>query len=266
MRKKLMQIAIGIFFIVGIGMLALPVIFEHADRQNIKKAIQEMNEQLMQCDEESIERQKHLAQWYNLNLSAPKPEENFTDAYIAILDYKDHMMGQIQFPTLGVTLPIYHGVSDDILEKGMGHLPETAFPIGGEGNHSVLVGETELPCKELFTDVSQLKQGDLFYIHILQESLVYQVDKVEKAMPDQVDDISSVSGEDLCTLVTCTPGSNRSDCLLIQGRRTEIPAQEVFTKDALHKPGWIGIGITASLLAGIIPLLIMGYWKIPKKC
>ena len=133
----------------------------------------------------------------------------------------DGMMGYIEIPEIDIYLPIYHGVSEEVLSKGIGHMPNSAFPIGGEGNHAVLTGHTGLPSAKLFTDLTELEEGDRFYIHILDLVLCYTVDQIKVVLPNEGQDLSIVPGKDYCTLVTCTPYGINSHRLLVRGIRTD---------------------------------------------
>lgn len=221
MKRIITRTAVGLFFAAIIGLLAWPVVGEYISRRNINASVAEWNRQIEASDTESIRIHRNLAGWYNLNLSLEQPEDGFEEAYDSILNYENHVMCLLEIPSLGITLPVYHGVSDAILQKGVGHLPETAFPIGGEGNHAVLVGQMELPGKRLFTDASTMKAGDLFYIWVPGEVLAYRIKTVRSVQPEVVNKLLPVSGEDLCTLVAVSPQGEYSECLLIQGQRME---------------------------------------------
>ena len=254
MRKTITHTAIGLFFAVLIGLLAWPVVSNFITRKNIKASIEGWNRQVEACGPETVRIHRNLAGWYNLNLTGERPEEGFERTYGTIMDYGD-IMGILEIPTLGTTLPIYHGVSDSILEKGVGHLPETCFPLGEEGNHPVLVGKMELPGKRLFTEVSAVKEGDYFLIQIPGQILVYQVEAAYRVPPEEVNGLGPVNGEDLCTVVAVSPRGGDNGCLLIQGRRTEewIPAAE--TKALTEQGGRLIFGIVGVLLAGAVPIL-----------
>ena len=134
-------------------------------------------------------------------------------------------MGSIQIPVINVNLPIYHGTSAEVLEKGVGHLERTPFPIGGEGNHSVLTGHTALPDARLFSDLSRLVKGDVFYIHVYKETFAYQVDQITVVTPDNTEPLIPEAGQDYVSLVTCTPYGINSHRLLVRG--TRIAYEEV---------------------------------------
>lgn len=164
--------------------------------------------------------------------------ENYTE----VLDVDMGMMGTLEIPCIDVNLPIYHGVGEEVLKKGVGHLKETAFPIGGEGNHTVLSAHRGLPEAKLFTDLDKMEIGDEFYIHIFDEILAYRVDQIEVIEPSETNLLKPVKGKDYVTLLTCTPYGINSHRLLVRGVRTEyIPeskeqAQEKVTHTEYYMP------------------------------
>ncbi len=145
------------------------------------------------------------------------------DSYNDLLNIGDGIMGTIQIPSINVSLPIYHGTSSEVLEKGVGHLCGTSLPVGGVGTHAVLTGHTGLSNARLFSDLSLLEEGDVFYINILGETLTYQVDQIKVVLPTQMEDLSIQPDADYCTLVTCTPYGINSHRLLVRGVRVENP-------------------------------------------
>ncbi len=148
------------------------------------------------------------------------------DNYTQILDYANHMMGYIEIPKISVYLPIYHGTSDDVLAKGIGHMSQTAFPIGGESTHAVLTGHTALPNAKLFTDLTELVEGDVFYIQILGETLAYEVDQIKVVDPEDTSDMQAEKGKDYVTLITCTPYAVNTHRLLVRGERIPYTEQQ----------------------------------------
>ena len=147
-------------------------------------------------------------------VSCPVPYED-------ILNFGDGLMGYVSIPCIGVQLPVYHGVSTEVLAKGVGHMPATAFPVGGAGNHSVLTGHTGLPSAELFTDLVKMEIGDRFYVTVANKVFAYEVDQIKTVSPLDGSDLVPVSGEDYCTLLTCTPYGINSHRLLVRGHRAE---------------------------------------------
>ena len=175
-------------------------------------------------------------------------------------------MGAIEIPGINVYLPIYHGTSADVLNIGVGHLKGTSFPVGGESTHSVLTGHRGLPTAELFTNLDQVKEGDVFYIHILKETLAYQVYAIETVLPEQVDSLGIEQGRDLVTLVTCTPYGINSHRLLIHAERTDYDETQGDQTKTMNETLWqwllsqktflLSVGIVLiALIYGIIRLI-----------
>lgn len=130
-------------------------------------------------------------------------------------------MGSLEIPKIGVTLAIYHGVGADVLEQGCGHVEGTSLPIGGGSTHAVLAAHRGLPSAELFTDLDQMEEGDLFYIHVMDETFAYEVDRIETVLPEETEYLDIEEGEDYVTLLTCTPYGVNTHRLLVRGTRTE---------------------------------------------
>jgi sortase A len=156
------------------------------------------------------------------------------DNYYDVLAISE-TMGYITIPKIDVKLPIYHGTSQDVLEKGVGHLEGSSMPVGGEGTHCVLTGHTGMQNAKLFTDLTELEEGDTFYLHILGRVLAYQVDRITVVEPNELDDLKRVDGEDYCTLVTCTPYGVNSHRLLVRGKRIKYTEKEQAQEDAASK-------------------------------
>ena len=161
-------------------------------------------------------------------------------AYERVLDIgPDGMMGTLQAPSIGLTLPIYHGTDSDTLTRGVGHMFGTAFPVGGPGTHTVLAGHAGVPGNTLFTHLQELKLGDLFTITVLDHVLTYRVDQILTVLPNQVGALAAVPGQDYATLVTCTPIGVNSHRLIVRGVR--VP-----TAHDVHSPGELASEIPAA--------------------
>lgn len=140
------------------------------------------------------------------------------DLMLAMTD--DGVMGFVEIPSIDVSLPIYHGTSEQVLERGVGHLQGTSLPIGGKSTHTVLTGHTGLSHAKLFTDLTELERGDYFFLNVLGEQLAYKVDQIKVVLPSELGDLRVESGKDYCTLVTCTPYGVNTHRLLVRGTRT----------------------------------------------
>ena len=136
-------------------------------------------------------------------------------------------MGYVEIPDIDITLPIYHGTDELVLQVAIGHLDWTSLPVGGAGTHCVISGHRGLPSARLFTDLDKLVVGDVFMLHILDETLTYEVDQIRIVEPNETDELLLQEGKDLCTLVTCTPYGVNSHRLLVRGHRVENLAQAV---------------------------------------
>jgi len=228
--EKILLIIAIIFIIVGIGIFLYPSISNYFAEKNHVEAIRNYDKIVVGIGEDSIKEEKEKAQTYNENLSGDPVHDPFVfgSGYALPENYKevlnlseDGIMGYIQIPKISVDLPIYHGTSEEVLEKGVGHIQNTSVPIGGNSTHSVLTGHTGLPNAELFTRLDELVEGDIFYIHVLNEILTYKVYEIKVVLPDNIDELRITSGEDLVTLVTCTPYGVNSHRLLVKAKRVE---------------------------------------------
>lgn len=185
-------------------------------------------------------------------------DEEQRAAYDSELNFQgDGIMGYIEIPTIGCTLPIYHGTSEAVLQIAVGHLDWTSLPTGGESTHCVLSGHRGLPSARLFTDLDQLQEGDVFMLRILDEVLTYEVDQIKIVLPHETEALLIEEGKDLCTLVTCTPYGVNSHRLLVRGHRVESAVQSVtlrVTADALQMEPLAVAGI---LFFPILSLLLL---------
>ena len=189
---------------------------------------------LEQVDDTEIHNAWDHAHAYNKAIRpGTKMMNSFSEAALAnaAADYHsqlnlpgDGIMGYIKIPSIRVDLPIYHGTEDMTLEKGVGHLLGTSLPVGGESTHTVLTGHSGMAGKKMFSDVLQMRIGDVFYLEVLGETLAYQVDQIKTVLPHDTSYLGTLEGQDHCTLVTCTPFGVNTHRLLVRGIR--IPYEE----------------------------------------
>ena len=180
------------------------------------------------------------------------------------------IMGYITISKIGVELPIYHGTTEEVLQHGIGHLGGTSLPVGGEGTHAVFSGHRGLPSALLFSDLDQMQLGDHFSLRILGEQLLYEVDQILVVEPDEVKDLYPVEGEDLVTLVTCTPYGVNTHRLLVRGHRIPLETVEetvevTVTQQVVHSLGWKGKLLIGALLLFLLILLILALLRRKKK-
>ena len=170
------------------------------------------------------------------------------------------IMGYIEIPQIDCKLPIYHGTEAAVLQIAIGHINGSSLPVGGPGTHTILSGHRGLPSARLFSRLDELETGDRFMLHVLDETLTYEVDQIRIVLPDELDELSIEEGQDLCTLVTCTPYGINTHRLLVRGHRVEndATAQEVrVTADAMQiEPLYIAPIVAAPLLLILLILLL----------
>ena len=244
--------------VVGLLVMLYPTISNVYNELTGSYAIQEFNEQLADQSEEKLAEHKMMAESYNAALQKSMDKIDCPYDYNDIMDFGNGMMGYIEIPVIDVYLPVYHSVDESVLTKGVGHIPKTAFPIGGEGNHSVLTGHTGLPSAELFTNLEKVKEGDRFYVHIAGEVVAYEVDQILVVLPEEVDGIMPVAGKDYCTLVTCTPYGINSHRLLVRGYQIEMEETEEVVEEVSKETndGLVLVIIVASSILILVGAII----------
>ena len=222
MRKIFLVILPICLLLAGFSLLLYPTVSSAINERHSSKAIQSFTQQVQQVTDTHLQQQFALAESYNRRLSGTVPDLSGTaDAdYFDILDFDGGMMGYLSVPVLDLELPIYHGTGTVALRKGVGHLPQSAFPIGGTGCHPVLVGHTGLPQAKLFTDLHKLRAGDTFSVTVGEQTVTYAVDQIKTVLPFETEALRADPEEDFCTLVTCTPYGVNSHRLLVRGSRT----------------------------------------------
>ena len=257
-----------LLFLAGAAIFLYPTVSNYFAEKAQASAIRTYQNQVESGNPEDLAAEWEKAEIYNESLSGDPVRDPFIagsgyalpDNYLEVLNI-DGVMGYLEIPKISVSLPIYHGTSDEVLEKGVGHIESTALPIGGDYRHTVLTGHRGLPSAELFTRLDELEEGDQFYIHVLGEILAYEVDQIKTVLPTEVDEILPIPGRDLATLITCTPYGVNTHRLLVRGSRTEyIPPKEDHGGEAgesgpdfqLSRPG---IALGGLLLAAMLLFL-----------
>lgn len=226
MKRNHSNLLIALLFFGGFCVLAYPTFSQFYNKQLAKQAVNAYQSQLEQFSDTQYEDMFTDARHFNSRLYGRDSELFDTVAYNNTLNLGNGMMGYIEIPKINVSLPIYHGTTESVLQKGVGHLEWTALPTGDLGNNTVLTGHTGLPSAKLFTDVDQLGMGDVMLLKILDEVFYYEVNDINVVEPHEVDKISSSTTKDLITLVTCTPYGINSHRLLVQGERLYISDYE----------------------------------------
>lgn len=229
MRQKIIPILIILF---GFALLSYPFISNYMFEKSAGSTIKSYEKQAKTYDQKQKEQAFREAEEYNkdliksvVQLTDPfkvKKSNGETLIYDNILNI-DHsgVMGYLEIPCISVNLPIYHGTDAEILERGVGHLAASSIPVGGKSTHSVLTGHTGLSSAKLFTNLTEMKKEDLFFIHVLDRILAYKVDQISVVRPEDTRKLQIVKGKDYVTLVTCTPYGVNDHRLLVRGVRTK---------------------------------------------
>lgn len=241
MKRKISGILFGLMFLLGFAILIYPTVSNQWNTYRQNQLISSYEELIGKMAEEDFTKEWEKAKAFNdtiihNNIFGDVFGENGDDIknteYWQILNVgNDGVMGYVSIPKINVKLSIYHGTADDVLQTGIGHLNGTKLPIGGESTHSVLAAHRGLPSARLFTDIDQLERGDMFYIHVLDETLAYQVDQILD-MVDKDDNetlqkaLQIEEGQDCVTLFTCTPYGVNSHRLLVRGTRVPYNGEE----------------------------------------
>ena len=235
MKRKILNVLFALLFLTGFAILTYPTISDQWNTFRQSRLISDYQEVVSQMEEEDFEEVWAAARGYNQTFEQNSilsdafgidEAEHIEDTeYWQVLNVAgDGVMGYLTIPKINIRLAIYHGTSEEVLQTGVGHLNCTRLPVGGESNHTVLSAHRGLPSAKLFTDIDQLEPGDLFYLHILNEDLAYEVDRilpmVDKDDYDALEEALKIEeGKDQVTLFTCTPYGVNSHRLLVRGHR-----------------------------------------------
>ena len=220
MKKHIPTIIMVIIFLCGLSLFLYPTLSDLYNGYLNKKLIGEYEEVFSEIPKEHHEEAKKNALLFNENRHNPDKLQELGLTYEEVLNVANNgIMGYIEIPKINVSLVIYHGTDEKLLQKGIGHVEESSLPIGGEDSHAVLAGHTGLPSAKLLTNLDHLKVGDTFTIHVLDEDLFYCIDDISVVEPDEVSKLNVISGKDCVTLVTCTPYGVNSHRLLVRGVR-----------------------------------------------
>ena len=277
MKKKNSAILFGLLFLVGFGILVYPTVSNQWNTYRQSQLISNYQSVVQDMTPEDFTQEWERAEAFNAtitqnNLYSDVFGESTTDLqsteYWKILNEAgDGIMGYLSIPKINIKLAIYHGTADDVLQTGVGHLNGTKLPIGGESTHCVVAAHRGLPSAKLFTDIDQLRNGDKFYIHVLDQVLAYEVDQILIVEPAQLESLNIVDGEDYCTLLTCTPYGINTHRLLVRGHRIENEQGSiVIQREAIKIPAYIAApAIAIPILFILLLVLMFTYRRKPKR-
>ena len=271
-------------FLIALGITLYPMISTWYNERHQAEVHIHYQEKVEQVDNTKLIEAKELAVAYNQTiLPGAQDEDSFSkeallsasENYGSLLNLAgEGIMGYVEIPTIGVTLPIYHGTNNSTLERGVGHLLGSSLPVGGESTHSVLTAHSGMASAKMFSDLDRLKIGDIFFLDVLGEKLAYQVDQIKTVLPYDTTFLQTEIGNDLCTLVTCTPFGVNTHRLLVRGTRIEYEEAEVIVEEKLEteepvKSTWeqqylqgILIGIGAVVILG---LGLLVFWFVRRR-
>ncbi len=265
MKRKITGIIFGILFLVGLGILLYPTVSDKWNAYRQSQLISSYEEAVAELDQETYDEIWAAAHQYNEALWTKGDRYTFSEEdqaeYEAQLNVAGNgIMGSIEIPAINCSLPVYHGTEDDVLQIAIGHLEGTSLPVGGESTHCVLSGHRGLPSAKLFTNLDQVKEGDIFLLKILGETLTYEIDQILTVLPEQMEALNLAKGEDYCTLVTCTPYGVNTHRLLVRGKRIEnLPEDPVETQaPVVSVPGNRdqGMSLWMAVLVVAVPLVL----------
>lgn len=268
MKKKAGNLVIGIIFLAGLSLLLYPFVANQWNNYRQKQLISGY-EQVV-SDKEAAEgidydAERKKAEDYNEALLPCVLPDSFVLAessgvdpvYMNTLNIAgDEMMGSVEIPKINIKIPIYHTTEEDVLNKGAGHLEGSSLPVGGANTHAVISAHRGLPSASLFTDLDQMKVGDHFLLHVLDETLCYEVDKISVVKPEDTSALAVEDGQDLVTLLTCTPYGVNTERLLVRGHRVPYVEEEVkeektvLSGSSLHTNYllWVFVGLSVTAL------------------
>ena len=272
MHKKriLLHVLFLVLFLIGIGAAAYPAFGNWYNEQKRSVVLTEYEKALAKIEDADLTDAFKQAEIYNDALFTGEIDEKERPDYGELLcTTEDGIMGYVEIPAIQIRLPIYHGCTENELSKGAGHLPSSSLPVGGKSTHAVLAAHSGRADSKMFTDLDQVKEGDLVYLYVLNKTLTYEVDQTTVTTPDDTDAIQIIDGKDLLTLLTCTPYGTNTHRLLVRGHRifpdetrsasNSSEEKPEHTDTAVHRSTWTNEyrnGLTEGLLFALLILLI----------
>lgn len=269
LKKNLSSIILVLIFLLGLSLLLYPSFSDYWNSFHQSHAIASYAETVSVINSAEQDRIWEEARIYNETLVNKANrwivEEEKLEEYNSLLNIAGNgIMGYVEIPTIAVELPIYHGVSDSVLQIALGHLEGSSLPVGGEGTHCAISGHRGLPSAKLFTNLDELAKGDVFLLHVMDEILTYEVDQIRIVEPADLSALEIEEGKDLCTLITCTPYGVNSHRLLVRGHRIEnIDTKTIrVTADAMQiDPVLVAPAVAVPILLVMLVWLLIKYRK-----
>lgn len=260
-KKNMPIIAIGCVLILGVCVVLYPIVSAILSKMTESATIASYQKTVENLPGEDVTKLIADAQKYNQSISGSVLTDAFSGSnkvdtnYDKLLNIND-VMGYLEIPKIKVYLPIFHNSTEEVLQKGIGHLPNSSLPVGGPNTHAVLTGHRGLPSATLLTNLDQLDKGDEFYVHILDEVFAYKVDQIKVVNPDNTSDLRIQPGKDYVTLVTCTPYGINTQRLLVRGERTGYTAVKKPVQTSLLLTNEAVIVPTVFIFLAVLPAVL----------
>lgn len=268
-KKNIPTVILIAVFVIGLCVFLYPSVSNLLNKVHQSRAIEDYEAAVSTLSNAEYEQMLEDAREYNRtyaknNFAVTDDAVDGTPLYRSTLDVDNGVMGRLKIDKLDVNLPIYHGTSASVLQAGVGHLPMTSLPVGGESTHAVLSGHRGLPSAQLLSKLDRMEKGDIFYIYVLNEVLAYEVKEIETVLPDELDSLTIREGEDMVSLVTCTPYAINTHRLIVTGFR--IPYEDTIVEkykagaDALVlRPSHVAFYIGVPVFLTVILILLIRY-------
>lgn len=262
-RFSFSTLILVLILLAGLGVLLYPTVSDWWNSMHATQAIATYTDAVEKLSKKQKEEMLNAAREYNRSLANGAnfglTDEEYAE-YESLLDITGTgIMGYIQIPSIGVNLPVYHGVEESVLQIAVGHVPGSSLPVGGKRTHAVLSGHRGLPSAKLFSELDKLKEGDIFTVTVLDRMISYQADQIRIVLPEETDELAIVDGKDYCTLVTCTPYGINTHRILLRGHRIKnINGDIAITAEATRIPNYIvipAVGIPILFLMLVIMLI-----------
>ena len=252
MKKLYPMGLIALIFLFGIAFILYPSIGNLVTLSTASISIADYEEKVEEMKDTGAQERLEEARTFNQHLFYGVNEE---DEDKCLKRESGGLIGHLERPVMSVYLPVYYGTSDEVLSKGVGYIVNSSLPVGGVNTHSVLSGHTGLPGAELLSSLDKMKEGDMFFIHVLGETLAYEVDEISVVKPDETEGLKIFPGKDYVTLVTCTPYGVNSDRLLVRGKRTDYVPEEM--KEQASGNGTVKAGLSSVIKRQILVIVVI---------
>ena len=262
------RVLMTLLFLIGMGIFIYPSLSDYIARRNVIQGVTSYERHTSSLSKEEKAQLLAMAKEYNEALNSEKVEDPFIPGsgraipanYIDILNTEDSIMGYVDIPKIQIYLPIRHGTDEEALNKGAGHIEQTHLPVGGKGNLSVITAHTGFTGADMFNRLTEMKEGDIFMIHVLGETTTYEVDDVSVIEPEEVEKVMPIKDRDYVTLLTCTPYGINSHRLLVRGERISNRMEEMQTAKAISFP-WRLVVMSGVSVLMFVSVLVWNGWR-----